>query len=125
MPEPASVVAGAQAQTNALVAGIQKSITDAVAGAANKISTKFAERVDKELAEMTTSFKATHPAVTQAVTDVVGYTDAVKTTSVAIRDSAKQLKETSAWSSSCRRPSGMSGPACATARRRRRSSAAT
>jgi phage-related protein len=96
MPEPASVVAGAQAQTNALVAGIQKSITDAVAGAANKISTKFAERVDKELAEMTTSFKATHPAVTQAVTDVVGYTDAVKTTSVAIRDSAKQLKETSA-----------------------------
>src|SRR3954469_21348310 len=96
MPEPASAVAGAQAQTNALVAGIQKSITDAVVGAANKISTKFAERVDKELAEMTTSFKATHPAVTQAVTDVVGYTDAVKTTSVAIRDSAKQLKETSA-----------------------------
>ncbi|MGK3208940.1 phage tail protein [Amycolatopsis sp. MEPSY49] len=96
MPEATSAVAGAQAQTNALVAAIQKSITDAVAGAANKISTKFAERVDKELAEMTTSFKATHPAVTQAVTDVVGYTDAVKTTSVAIRDSAKQLKETSA-----------------------------
>jgi len=96
MPEATSViVADAQAQVSALVTSIRESVTNAVADAANKISEDFAAHVDKELTEMTAKFKATHPAVTQAVTDVVGYADAVNTASTAIRDSAKQLKETS------------------------------
>jgi hypothetical protein len=87
------VTAEARRSAVATVASIQQSVTGAVSDAAHKISSDFATLVNNQLTEMTENFKKTHPEVTQAVTDVVGYTEAVKEVATGVREAADQLKE--------------------------------
>jgi phage-related protein len=77
----------------ATVAGIQTSVTQAVSDAAHQISADFAALVNKQLTEMTDNFKKSHPAVIQAVTDVVGYTEAVVEVAGGVKKAAAELKE--------------------------------
>src|SRR5437763_13653849 len=94
MAEPQSqIVAEAKAQVTALVTGIRESVTNAVSEAATKITEGFAEHVNKELEEMTSKFKETHPAITAAVTDVVGYADAINTAATAVKNTVGQVKD--------------------------------
>ena len=94
MTQPTSAItAEAQAQVTALITGIRESITNAVSDAATKLTEGFTEHVNQELTEMTAKFKETHPAVTAAVTDVVGFADAINTAWTALRDTVEQVKE--------------------------------
>lgn len=93
MTAPTSAITeAAKAQVDALVTGIRESVTNAVSEAATKITQDFAEHVNKELTEMTARFKETHPEVTQAVTDVVGYADAINTAATAVRNTVTQVR---------------------------------
>jgi phage-related protein len=95
MTQPAvgSITAEARSAVTELISSIQQSVTSAVADAANKISQDFTEHVNKELTEMTAKFKETHPAITGAVTDVVGYADAINTTATAVQNTVGQVQD--------------------------------
>ncbi|MBP2323589.1 inorganic pyrophosphatase [Kibdelosporangium banguiense] len=95
MTQPiASITAEADAAIRDLITSVKNSVTGAVSDAAQQISQDFTEHVKTELTEMTKKFKETHPAVTQAVTDVVGYAEAISTTGAAIQGAATQISDT-------------------------------
>jgi vacuolar-type H+-ATPase subunit E/Vma4 len=87
-----TITADAQRAAVATIASVQQSVTGAVSDAAQKISTNFATLVNDELTEMNENFKKSHPEVTQAVTDVVGYSTAVKEVSTSMREAADAVK---------------------------------
>src|SRR5215475_12937966 len=88
----ATITADAQRAASATIASIQQSVTGAVSAAAHKISADFATLVNNEVTEMTENFKRSHPEVTQAVTDVVGYADAVSEVATSVGGAAGQMK---------------------------------
>jgi inorganic pyrophosphatase len=90
----ASITAEADAAIRELITSVKNSVSGAVSDAAQKISQDFTEHVKTELTEMTKKFKETHPAVTQAVTDVVGYADAISSTAAAVEGAATQIGNT-------------------------------
>ncbi|HEX6468496.1 MAG TPA: hypothetical protein VF069_05320 [Streptosporangiaceae bacterium] len=92
--ELSSITAEADAAIRDLIVSAKQSVADAVSNAAQELSQNLTQHVNDELVEMTARFKETHPAVTQAVTDVVGYADAINTTATAMRESFDQVRET-------------------------------
>jgi vacuolar-type H+-ATPase subunit E/Vma4 len=87
-----AITADAQRAAASTVASVQQSVTGAVSDAAQKISSDFSTLVNNELTEMNENFKKSHPEVTQAVTDVVGYSTAVKEVGTSMREAADAIK---------------------------------
>jgi hypothetical protein len=95
-----SAIASIHQSVTGAVADMRQSVTSAVSETAHQIGADFAAHVNTELTTMTADFKQSHPAVTQATTDIVGYVDTVSTTATAVqrmgadvKGAAAQLKE--------------------------------